>query len=63
VTVKHESKTGNDRRTYDLTSLLGKEPRRGVPADLVDRVEDEIPERYRATTESDWSETADQGVG
>jgi hypothetical protein len=63
MTVTHESKTGNDRRTYDLTSLLGREPRRGVPADLVDRVEDETPERYRTTTESDWSETADQGVG
>lgn len=62
MTVTHESKTGNDRRTYDLTSLLGKEPRHGVLPGVAEPLEDETPERYRATTEpseTDWSEIVD----
>jgi hypothetical protein len=60
MTVKHESKTGNDRRTYDLTSLLGREPRHGpTTPDPGDPADEELPDRYRATTESDWNDLID----
>jgi hypothetical protein len=52
MTIKHESKTGNGHRKYDLMALLGKAQRHVLDPRLPEEAEEEMFDSYWGTTES-----------